>query len=567
MTDQTSQFFAILTAVGEAKQANANALGVPWSFSQMGVGDANRTDPIPSRDQKKLINERRRAPLNQVKVDPDNNSIIIAEQVIPPDVGGWWIREIGLYDADGDLVAVANCAPSFKPLLSQGTGKTQVVRLNIVITSAANVELKIDPSVVLATREYVDASLLNVLPRNRPAGTYTKVQINERGVVVAGSNPSNLAGFGITDAMAKDAGGLMAYAPVVDGKIHLLPGSQFFSAVPQTADRPSGIDYGTGVHIKFPDGLTGFDLLSGTSTEWYGVRQFSGAGAGAWRVLWHSANFDPSSKADKSALVVPVVSVNVSKSLTAAELGLVLVDATASSVTLTLPAANATLGVRDVMVRRMDGAQTTLMIRAAGADKIKFHTHLRSEGYQFFPLLGAGDFWHLRSDGSGNWYPVSRLDDSPLGRVFIETAIVQAPGGYGAPDGTLYSRGSWPWLWDFAQQSGMLVADSARAGMEGCWTTGDGSTTFRCPDVRGEHPRFLDSGRGIDEGRIPGSWVSDQVKAHSHSYNVASANTGSGGTQNPIPTDTPGTTKQTNMVGGEENRVRTIAFPARMKLI
>ncbi len=156
MTDQNSQFFAILTAVGEAKQANANALGVPWTFAQLGVGDANLTDPIPARTQTRLINERRRAPLNQVKVDPANASVIIAEQIIPPDVGGWWIREIGLYDADGDLVAVANCAPSFKPLLSQGTGKTQVVRLNIIVTSTANIQLRIDPAVVLATREYVD---------------------------------------------------------------------------------------------------------------------------------------------------------------------------------------------------------------------------------------------------------------------------------------------------------------------------------------------------------------------------------------------------------------------------
>ncbi|WP_306167769.1 phage tail protein [Pseudomonas sp. Marseille-P9899] len=165
MTDQNSQFFAILTAVGEAKQANANALGVPWTFAQMGVGDANLTDPIPSRSQTRLINERRRAPLNQVKIDPNNASIIIAEQVIPPDAGGWWIREIGLYDTDGDLVAVANCAPSFKPLLSQGTGKTQVVRLNIIVTSTANVQLKIDPAVVLATREFVETRIAEELDK------------------------------------------------------------------------------------------------------------------------------------------------------------------------------------------------------------------------------------------------------------------------------------------------------------------------------------------------------------------------------------------------------------------
>ncbi len=203
MTDQNSQFFAILTAVGEAKQANANALGVPWTFAQMGVGDANNTDPVPSRTQTKLINERRRAPLNQLSVDPKDASIIIAEQVIPPDVGGWWIREIGLYDAAGDLVAVANCAPSYKPLLAQGTGKTQVVRLNLVVTSTANVQLKIDPAVVLATREYVDAAIVSVLPKNKVAGAYTKVIVDERGVVQQGSNPTTIAGIGVQDVYTK----------------------------------------------------------------------------------------------------------------------------------------------------------------------------------------------------------------------------------------------------------------------------------------------------------------------------------------------------------------------------
>lgn len=156
MTDQNSQFFAILTAVGEAKQANADALGIAWQITQLGVGDANGTEPIPDREQTALINERRRAPLNQLSVDPQNAAIIIAEQVIPAEVGGWWIREIGLYDADNDLVAIANCAPSFKPLLSQGSGRTQVVRMNLIVSSSANVQLKIDPSVVLATRAYVD---------------------------------------------------------------------------------------------------------------------------------------------------------------------------------------------------------------------------------------------------------------------------------------------------------------------------------------------------------------------------------------------------------------------------
>ncbi|MFJ2981303.1 MULTISPECIES: phage tail protein [unclassified Pseudomonas] len=159
MVDQTSQFYAILTNVGAAKQANADALGIAWKITQMGIGDANGTDPTPNATQASLINEWRRAPLNQLKVDDKNSAIIVAEQVIPADVGGKWIREIALYDADGDMVAVANCAPTYKPLLSQGSGRTQVVRMNLVVSSASNVQLKIDPAVVLATREWVTEEL------------------------------------------------------------------------------------------------------------------------------------------------------------------------------------------------------------------------------------------------------------------------------------------------------------------------------------------------------------------------------------------------------------------------
>ena len=82
MTDQNSQFFAILTAVGKAKQANADALGIPWTFSQMGVGDANDTLPVPSEQQTQLIGERGRATLNRVTVDRNNADIIVGEQII-----------------------------------------------------------------------------------------------------------------------------------------------------------------------------------------------------------------------------------------------------------------------------------------------------------------------------------------------------------------------------------------------------------------------------------------------------------------------------------------------------
>ncbi|MBS5840556.1 MAG: phage tail protein [Pseudomonas sp.] len=156
MINPTSTFFAILTALGEAKQAQADASGTPWLITDLGVGDANGTDPVPDRLQTSLINEQRRAPLNRLSADTSKPGLLIAEQIIPPEVGGWWIKEMGLYDVDGDLIAVANCAPSYKPLLSQGSARTQVVRMVFVISSTANVALSVDPSVVVATREYVD---------------------------------------------------------------------------------------------------------------------------------------------------------------------------------------------------------------------------------------------------------------------------------------------------------------------------------------------------------------------------------------------------------------------------
>lgn len=192
MVDQNSQFYAILTNVGAAKQANADALGIPWKITQLGVGDANGLDPTPNASQISLINEWRRAPLNQLKVDDKDSSIIVAEQVIPAEVGGRWIREIALYDADGDMVAVANCPPTYKPLLNQGSGRTQVVRMNLVVSSSSNVELKIDPSVVLSTREWVTGELAK--------------QDFKHSVLVATTAAITLSGLQTVDGVALTAG-------------------------------------------------------------------------------------------------------------------------------------------------------------------------------------------------------------------------------------------------------------------------------------------------------------------------------------------------------------------------
>ncbi|CNI00797.1 Tail fiber [Yersinia aldovae] len=158
----TARFFALLTNIGAAKLANATALGTRLEITQMAVGDGGGTLPTPNPAQTKLVNEQRRAALNMLSIDPINTSQIIAEQVIPETEGGWWIREIGLLDKDGDLVAIANCAETYKPQLQEGSGRTQTIRMILIVSSTAAVTLKIDPSVVLATRKYVDDNAIEV---------------------------------------------------------------------------------------------------------------------------------------------------------------------------------------------------------------------------------------------------------------------------------------------------------------------------------------------------------------------------------------------------------------------
>lgn len=152
----TAKYYTLLTEVGAAKLANATALGVPLKLTHMAVGDGGGTLPTPSSKQVALVGEKRRAALNSLSIDPQNASQIIAEQVIPESDGGWWVREIGLFDEAGDLIAVGNCPESYKPQLAEGSGRTQTVRMVIITSSTDNITLKIDPSVVLATRGYVD---------------------------------------------------------------------------------------------------------------------------------------------------------------------------------------------------------------------------------------------------------------------------------------------------------------------------------------------------------------------------------------------------------------------------
>lgn len=158
----SAKFYTLLTEIGAAKLASAAALGVPLKITQMAVGDGGGVLPTPSAQQIRLVAEKRRADLNMLYIDPQNSSQIIAEQVIPETEGGWWIREVGLFDDTGALIAVGNCPESYKPQLAEGSGRTQTVRMVLITSSTDTITLKIDPAVVLATRKYVDDKVLEL---------------------------------------------------------------------------------------------------------------------------------------------------------------------------------------------------------------------------------------------------------------------------------------------------------------------------------------------------------------------------------------------------------------------
>ncbi|WP_079890282.1 phage tail protein [Pseudomonas aeruginosa] len=228
----TPKYGGLLTDIGAAALIAASEAGKKWQPTHMLIGDAGgapgeTADPIPSAAQTKLIRQRYRAQLNRLFVSEQSANVLVAELVLPMAIGGFWIREIGLEDADGKFVAVANCPPSFKASVESGSARTQTIRVQIIISGMEHVELIIDDGIVYATQDWVTVKVAadfkgrKVLAGNGlvgggdlsadrtialpasgvGAGTYRAVTVNANGIVTTGSNPTTLGGYGITDAL------------------------------------------------------------------------------------------------------------------------------------------------------------------------------------------------------------------------------------------------------------------------------------------------------------------------------------------------------------------------------
>ncbi|EJK8728360.1 phage tail protein [Escherichia coli] len=160
MSTTTRKFKTVITDTGAKKLAQAAAPdGKPVRLTHMAVGDGGGTLPTPDSKQIRLVHEVWRHTVNRVILDATHQNRIIAELVIPPDTGGFWIREIGVFDEHGDLIAVGNTAESYKPTVAEGSGRAQTFRTILTVSSTATVALTVDNTMVMATVDYVDDKL------------------------------------------------------------------------------------------------------------------------------------------------------------------------------------------------------------------------------------------------------------------------------------------------------------------------------------------------------------------------------------------------------------------------
>ena len=150
-----SNYFTLLTKIGQASISNAVALNQKVNLTYVAIGDGNGSPTTPKESQTELVNEVYRAQVNQLTTDPDNPNYLIAEMIVPTNVGGWSVREVGLFDDSENLIAIANFPETYKPKLEEGSGRDLVIRIILQVSNTNAVVLKIDPTIILASQSWV----------------------------------------------------------------------------------------------------------------------------------------------------------------------------------------------------------------------------------------------------------------------------------------------------------------------------------------------------------------------------------------------------------------------------
>ncbi|WP_230085565.1 phage tail protein [Providencia alcalifaciens] len=560
------KYFALLTKLGENLLAQATALGTKLELTHMAVGDGGGSLPTPDTNQTKLIAEKRRAAINTLFIDDKNKNQIIAEQIIPEQDGGWWIREIGLFDKAGNLIAMANCPETYKPQLAEGSGRTQSIRMVLVVSHTESVTLKIDPSVVLATREYVNTEITVLDKKIDALSAQTKLDLNKK------FDKANISGQKGND---NDKVPSLNLFTTEIGKLAVIGYS--YSKIesdgryqPKGNYAPAG-DYATNTALN--NGLDKkFDKTGG---------QFNVDGEGvALRNTTDNRGLTLGFR-DKGNILrgylgfpselnrLSLINSKTGKALSLLEDGRLTYDG------------NAVMTVGDFGLGKTSGVMLpqsgvvvsdyringTAYVYSSGQDSDTYqkgnHTLFNIFGHVTgnygaqlaFPITGKNDFgfriihnnnvldWcsiyhsgNTQADHNGNVKIPGYLErsDYPVGAP-IPWPQATAPAGFLVCNGQSFNKITYP-----------LLAKAYPTGV--------------LPDLRGEFLRGLDAGRGVDSGRAVLSAQGDAFRAHNHS--VIGEDSGSGtayfgrgnGSRRAISKDAM------NLEGGTETRPRNIAF-------
>jgi len=449
-------YYGILTPAGLAKQANALSLGSSIKITELAVCHGNGADLSPPDLLGGLIGQWRRAPLNQLSVDPQNPAYLIAEQVIPPDVGGHYIRGMGLYDEDGDLIAVANCPTTYKPLLSEGAGRTQVIRMVIMVGSTDSFTLKIDPAVVLATRQYVDEGLAGIAWGNL-AGVPTEFAPTAHDHTI-----SNVTG--LQAALNKK---LNTTGGTLTGDLTV---SSFVIAKAGTSKNPV-------LFLRDAKGNNRANVHWSRDTTTVNLVRYdpaTGASAGWLRI--NADNTIQTSHAIKDA--------NLS--------------------------GNARAPTRPATDNSTKIATTAHVKAAIAASAIKVFSITSLPTTDVGPIIVAevGEVWLWVSTTHYTGYR------SPLcGRPLDGHTLAPLPSEIDAVGG-LVSKTSYARLWAYAQENNLVVSDEDwTANIGAHWFVDVSATQFRVPDLRNQFRRYTGTDADNADARALGSWQKGSIAA------------------------------------------------------
>ncbi|HEM6920981.1 TPA: phage tail protein [Providencia rettgeri] len=556
------KYFALLTKLGENLLAQATALGTKLELTHMAVGDGGGSLPTPDTNQTKLIAEKRRAAINTLFIDDKNKNQIIAEQIIPEQDGGWWIREIGLFDKAGNLIAVANCPETYKPQLAEGSGRTQSIRMVLIVSHTESVTLKIDPSVVLATREYVNTEITVLDKKIDALSAQTKLDLNKKfdKANISGQKGNDNDKVPSLNLFTTEIGKLAAlgysYSKIEsDGRYQ-----------PKGNYAPAG-DYATNTALK--SGLDGkLNKLRPEADELIKVKS--------------AGDYASISLTKKSGERVDIETLNDSSRNS---LNIITRDSNGTNISIfSLPKKTGTAmlvgdfgfgndvgagvgGVKNLSDYRINSIGYAYSASQSGTYKNGNHHLLNIFGYtnrnygvqlaflndgrigfqniENNIVKGWQDFYttiNTTTDRNGNLKVSGSSDvlsDCPVGSP-IPWPQATAPAGFLVCNGQAFNKTTYPLL-AVAYPSGKL------------------------PDLRGEFIRGVDYGRGVDANRVVLSQQQSMIEKHNHEYVQKISNANGGSEQHVLRTLSDNSfvrdkTFSTNERGGDETRPRNIAF-------